>query len=101
MQRFDYSGDSLETAIIQAFPYEMKPFWFKVTVDSKGNVTGAYFARREITSKDMRPVDSDLQKKMVLNPYMGEDSITGMWTLADQMRTEKMWGTQGDAEGNH
>ena len=48
----------------------------------------------------MRPVDSDVQKKMLLNPYMGEDSITGMWTVADQMRTEKMRGTQGDAEGN-
>ena len=100
MQRFDYSSDSLEAEIIRAFPYEMKPFWFKVKVDSKGNVLAAYFARHEIKAKDVRPVDAEMQKKMVLNPYMGEDTITGVWTAVDQQRSDGMWGAQTDAAGD-
>jgi hypothetical protein len=98
LNRFDYAYDSLESEIIRAFPYEQSPFWFKVVTDSKGNVMAAYFARHEITSKDMRPVDSEMQKKMLLNPYMGEDSITGSWTAADANRNSRIWGDQGDAD---
>ena len=48
----------------------------------------------------MRPVDAEMQKKMVLNPYMGEDTITGVWTAADQQRSDGMWGAQTDAAGD-
>lgn len=99
-KQYEYDYDSLEAEIIRAFPYEQKPYWFKLTTDSRGNILAAYFAYHEIQSKDMRPVEAEMQKKMVLNPYMGEDSITGLWTAADQKRQESMWGNQDNGAGN-
>lgn len=100
LNRGDYAYDSLEAEIIHSFPYEMKPFWFKVTADDKGNVTAAYFARHEIGRNDIRSVNSELQMKMVLNPYMGEDSITGSWTIADERQSARIRGGMTDAAGD-
>lgn len=89
---YHYDADSLEAEIIRQFPYE-RPFWFAVTADKNGRVIGAYFTHHEISSNELHPVKTEQQKIVILHPYMGEDAVIGSWTISDQKRQEKMWGT--------
>ncbi|MCR4645093.1 MAG: hypothetical protein K5695_06760 [Oscillospiraceae bacterium] len=95
--KYNYETGSVESEILRALSYDGS-FWFAVTADKDGNVTGAYFAHHEITKKDLHPVDTTEQQKLLINPFGGEKAITGSWTMADQKLQGKFWGTQSTEE---
>lgn len=89
---YDYDDNSLEAEIIRQFPYE-QAFWFAVTADGNGKVTGAYFTHHELSLKELHNLKLEEQKIIMLNPYMGENQVIGSWTAINQKQQEK-WGTE-------
>ena len=98
LNSYEYAYDSMEAAIIRSFSFEQKPYWFVVTVDGNGNVLSAYFAYHEPKKGELKPANTEEQEKLLMNPLYSENDLVGSWTVSDQKRNEKIWGTTGDEE---
>jgi hypothetical protein len=88
----------MEAAIIRSFSFEQKPYWFVVTVDGNGNVLSAYFAYHEPKKGELKPANTEEQEKLLMNPLYSENDLVGSWTVSDQKRNEKIWGTNDEEE---